>query len=56
MKSGFAFWVSRLDITAFRTKARQAALKIVHPLKREEHQSRYVFKITPNLDVTSKTL
>jgi hypothetical protein len=31
-------------------------LKIVHPLKREEHQNRYIWKITPNLDAMSKIL
>jgi hypothetical protein len=34
----------------------KAALKIVHLLKREEHQNRYIWKIAPNLDATSKTL
>jgi hypothetical protein len=35
---------------------RQAALKIVHPLKNEEHQNRYLWKITPNLNATPKTV
>jgi hypothetical protein len=35
---------------------RRAALKIVHPLKSEEHQNRYLWKITPNLNATPETL
>jgi hypothetical protein len=32
------------------------ALKTVRLIKREEHQNRYVWKITPNPDKTPKTL
>jgi hypothetical protein len=35
---------------------RQAALKIAHPLKSKEHQNRYLWKITSNLNVTPETL
>jgi hypothetical protein len=34
---------------------RRAALKIVHPLKSEEYQNRYLWKITPYLNAMSKT-
>jgi hypothetical protein len=33
---------------------RRAALKTVHLLKGEEHQNRYVLKITPDLNAESK--